>query len=770
MKFLQKLKLNKWKIIVPLTVGLLVFLIPQISFAAEPPTDPFNDIAEDLMNVINTGFQFLNYLLYPLIMVVAALMDNELIIGVAMESKLLEIWRIIRDWVNIAFVLILVGVALYNVLGVAGEGSNYALKSILPKLVIGLVVVNFSFLAGKVLLDATAVLTTAVYALPSDLDQWDKERVELTQRLCSIIDDEKAEDGTVTRTVNQRSTENGSIFAFIFCEMEEGEDPEYFTFNSSEESGKLNDFGTKFFTNFGGHNVGVALMVNMGQVTDVDIVAFSSESTADKFVSLTMQSLFGILMFLLFGFAYVAMVVVLAARVVVLWISLALSPFIVLIFVFPDLANLGGNELDIKTQFFKHLFVPVIMGVVFSIGFTMLSVLQGSTPGGWLGDIGAVTFGELGETDDIKALASTFGKDISDVGDLIIALAAVIIIWMGTFAAASQTIASNLTQTIKGAGEATGKFLASSPLYATVIPVPGMKDKISLGAALGALPRAIQNLQSKRSTQTQRIADAIAPPSEGQALFNSVADDMKHASTAIERGAISRKAAEDGSSREWSGSKWKQLLLSNKALTDSERTKISEISDSDFLAKLKDPNSEVAKIAFGTEENARGVKWADGNTLPEKKDPSSPEADRAQKGTKAKEALTELKTPTGDTSDEQRANGAAARRDLYEGIKVEDKTKPELFSGATGSSEFEAALTSFSGMTPNIGTQVLANVRIDTTTGKVDAQSFVSAVNTANGATGTSAPVATAPVTTTPVTTTPPPPPPEPDPPEDYNG
>jgi hypothetical protein len=487
-------------VITPLLLMLLI--LPHFAFAAEESKSSA-DIMRDLVTILNTFFQFLQFLLYPLLMIIAALMDNEMLIGPAMENKLRLIWVEIRNWVNIAFVLVMVGIAFYNVMGIAGDGSNFALKSILPKIVIGLVAVNFSFLAGKLMIDSTAVLTNAVYALPSsgNLMDWDEQRDEMKVRLCAKPGEEDGDIVYTEGTATTRNTDDGSMLASIFCAT--GEGGETFT-------GEFNAMGNNFFNHFGQHNVSVALMVQMGNAANLQV---PKEGGAQAIADLSFSLLFNIFLFVMFGFAYAALAVVLIARVIVLWICLALSPLAVLLFIFPDLSNAaGGGNFDIKEKFFGHLFVPLVIGVVFSIGFTMLSTLKGTSAGGWLGQIGDKGLNDIGTLDQAIELGTTFGNDLSNFQDLLIAIAAVLIIWMGTFAAAEKTVANSITSSIKTAGETTGKFIAKLPAYATVIPGKfAGEDDVNVMSALGGIigaPRAWERKMNKRDGISNKLAGA----------------------------------------------------------------------------------------------------------------------------------------------------------------------------------------------------------------------------------------------------------------------
>lgn len=523
------------KILTPIIVLVIALVVlPHIVGAADPETvgGKVDEIKQDLVATIVTFQAFLQALLAPMIMIASGLMDNSILLDPAMESKILQIWVEIRNWVNIIFVLALVFIALYNVLGIAGDGSNYALKAILPKIVIGLVAINFSFLGGKILIDSVGLLTNAVYSLPANFVAWDQHVDDLRVRLCTNYKETTAENGTKSWIEETRLLKDASVLGVIFCEKQEGADPSALT-------GQFNAAGTSYFEHFGEHNATATIMVNMGLITDADMVDFKEGDAVDALSKLALHSLFGIFMFLLFGFAFAALICVLVARLVILWICLALSPVIVLFFVFPDLASsAGGGELDLKDKFFKHLFVPLVIGVVFSVGFTMLSVLYNSESGSFMDNLGLVsettgdplTFDDLinegGDSTDVIEMVEAFGKDATDFQDLLIAVSAVLIIWIGVFAAADQTVASSFTGSIKEAGKKLGSFAAKMPLYLTTIPVPGVEGGTSLGGLLGAPGEIISSFESKMRQQSRDLAQSVIPTPIGR-QFDKAKDAIK---------------------------------------------------------------------------------------------------------------------------------------------------------------------------------------------------------------------------------------------------
>lgn len=793
------------------------FALPKMGFAvddADTSANTVNSIAQNVAAIATMGFNFLSFLLYPLMLLISQLMDPDILIGPDMESKLLEIWVQIRNWINMFFVLALVVIALYNVLGVAGEGSNYALKAILPKIVIGLIAVNFSFLAGKVLIDATNVLTNAVYALPTDLGDWKDQVTGVNQRLCWKItgwDVDSTGKKVPKSPLFPLAIDDGKLLSYILCEPGKGTGAEGDT-DTEHFTGEFNEFGTSFFSVFGAHNVDLVLMVNMGQVMDIDIAQFSDKTAVDQFATLSMQTLFGIFLFLLFGFAFVAVVVVLAARLIILWICLALSPFVVLLFVFPDLANLGGEQTNLKSTFFQHLFAPVMMGVVFSVGFVMLATLQGSSTGGWLGKIGEITFGDLGNADAMKTYASgTFGRDISDFQDLLVAICAVVVIWVGVFAAASKTIASSWTNAIKGAGEGLGKFLASSPLYATVIPVPGSKkgkdgkplETMSLGGAIFGSIDKLRNMGNARDEINKKDAKALwGKGTPIQEYADKVESRVKEGSKVDIQKDFRGLAAKSGSD----GVKNWVKMLGNSNVKDQLRLgslppaslkkleeAIRDENNDDLVRLLKKDNNIIRKV-FG--ENFTSGQWGVEEVKKEDIGESTESTEAAEPTPEEKEA-TQKKQEAGkktlDTGKAALVTAAAATTPAttLEQLDSEGQTKVqealfqegltsqeiinEMFTITGGPEEYEQvkkAMEKCKGNNVKIGDKKLSKVKLTGET--IDGASFVEAVNTAYPEEPQAKPAAAQPAVqeettavTTPVpeATVPPAPPPPPPPP-----
>ena len=700
---------------------IALLLVPQMTFAVESQTT--SEILNKLASMLTVFSQFLALLTYPFIMLIGMLLDNEILLGPAMEGKLRIIWTEIRNWVNIAFVLGLLGVALYNVLGIGGDGSNYTLKAILPKIVIGLVLVNFSFLGVKLMIDSVAVVTNAVYALPesSNLVNWDVQKDEMRNRICKLPRENES-GGTDYLT---RPMETASVIGIMFCENDPGNDM---------LTGEFNSFGQSYFGHFGQHNVSVALMVQMGNIGNINTP--QTDSGFQGASELTLALLFNLFMFVMFGFAFAALIVVLVVRIVVLWVALALSPAAVVALVFPDVVSSLGAGGDAKDKFFKHLFAPLIIGVVFSIGFVMTSALKMSTPGGWLGRIGQVDVDKLDESGALPELVATFGQDLSNLQELLIAIAAIVIIWMGTFSVAEGTVASGIVGSIKSTGETFGKWVGKLPMYATIIPVKN-KDSgkvegfnlASLGSALGlgmgARERASDEAGRKLAEQAGIIPKGT---SDSQKMLTSVKGEntAKGKHSALHEGLKNKAVWDQG----------EDLLravqdIQAKSPNDAKlKTAVDAVNARNVGQALSNPSSD---LSIALNENAKRNDFEYNRDEWKKSDASS--GGSGATGSTAAQIAQTVKN-AGGLNQSPNGGAGAARTSVSNFITNDldvsnDAEISQLFEGGD-STQLKAALTQFKNSTDSAGkSTVLASLgddAVDTATGKINGDAFINSL------------------------------------------
>jgi len=544
LKFLLKL--------LPAFIFILIFFSVEPAFAQSTgaPLDSQRVLAQ-LQQLIGVLLSMLSILIWPLLSMIGALMGNDLIFGPQVEDRLLLIWGQVRNFINLAFVLVLVGLAIYNVAGI-GEESNYTLKKILPRFLIALIVVNFTFFGAKVILSSVNVLTTAVFALPNNVEG----------SLSSLNPSGIA--SKMCPTVAELYPENG------FCIDQS-------TFTPQAE---------QFFSRFSGDNIAYVMALNYAQIGEILQVS-ELVRQVPTVQSVTINLLISLLMYFVYTIAFVVMFIVLVVRVVVLWFVIALSPILALQIVFPEGAKSLIGEFDIKDIFIKHAFAPAIIGMGLVIGHMLLDAYSQNTAP------------SLGSS---LALGADFGNAFSVGSDgiqqILIGIAAAAVIWKVSFTAADGTVAKGITDSIKGWVERTAGSVAKIPTYLPIVPVPNSIGDGSGKAALAGFPALIENKLQGIRTNAQ---NSLMRPEDrnvrtGASLARYIQSNELDARN--NEGVIRTIASDNNLQRQLTVGRFKNIIQEEidrgrigrtegdaiiRALGNDENIRISELSNRDQI-------------------------------------------------------------------------------------------------------------------------------------------------------------------------------------------
>ncbi|PJC37454.1 hypothetical protein CO046_00435 [Candidatus Peregrinibacteria bacterium CG_4_9_14_0_2_um_filter_53_11] len=449
-------KLSRRGVVVSALVLVLV-LLPNLVFAQADPK--FNELLNDMNTYFNFALRFVSAWLWPILLMIGSLLDNELIFGGVMGERLLGLWVEMRNLVNILFVLILLAIAVYNVLGLGEDGGGLplAFKTAIPKFVMALIVVNFSFIGIRVVLDFTNVITGAVFALPArSIDTPQKFQKDLETQICALKSAE----------VPLQS---------MWC----------------DKDSEFNERAKQFFSRLDRSNIAVVYAIKFGKAIQLKFIRNGIQDISQ----LGFNIIFNAVIFVVYALSFIALFLVLLFRLVVMWIAVVLSPFLALTIVLPNLKSLAGEGGDIQSKFVQSLVTPITIGLVMSIGYIMLDAFAADST--IKGDI--LSSSSLTAV-DINALPT----GIQDLQQLMVAIGSVAIVWVGVFSAASKTFAGTITEVIRERAVSFGKFVAKLPTYAQVIPV-GTKGSVSpaqVFATLSDIPAQFKQARGLSYYQT----------------------------------------------------------------------------------------------------------------------------------------------------------------------------------------------------------------------------------------------------------------------------
>jgi hypothetical protein len=438
--------------------------------------------------------EILSKLIWPVLIMIGGLLDNSLLFGNGMEERLREIWIPIRNIVNILFVIALVGIALYNVLGIGDENSNYSIKAMLPKIIIGIIAVNFSFLGIKLFLDGINVLTTSIFALPNQvnaglvLDAQSENHKETIKRFCRAMEDKKLNEIVDEQQASQeledeiyRSVATSDEYRRYFTvgpattkteiiqQMNDGKTidgelqqmnptTQIPAFNKEVERQKNSVFcnpdgttltttGELFLKRWNSRNAALAMALNLSNIVFYQEIDLNVTNIEKLFVN----SVLSLLLYLLFLASFIALFIVLLARLVVLWLAIALSPLLLLGMVIPVVKEQSGFS-EIQNQFVKNAIAPLGIALALSVGWIMLQALQGVN--------GLYTGAQI----SFSASKGIPVVGLSTLQDLITALATLAVIWLGVFTAASSSVAAPVTDMLKNGLRKAGTFVGTLPI------------------------------------------------------------------------------------------------------------------------------------------------------------------------------------------------------------------------------------------------------------------------------------------------------------------
>ena len=471
-----------------LALAVIMILLPQMVGAQSFGNEVDTKIRE-FFGLLNVIIQFLLVLLWPILLLIGGLMSNDLLFSGGMQTTLLNVWSGVRDFVNVMFILGLLGIAIVNILGVAKE--EFQIKSVLPRIVVALIIVNFSFLGCKVILDISNVISTSIFSLPlTDQVVPTSSTPDPGDQMEGPAQQSKAEQqqqfinkvcGNLFRLQSnqqqQTTSETPGVDAEQFSQFCSGTDGN-FQFTPSAQ---------QFFGSFNSKNVAMIMAIQLMDITEIDKV---NGIKVTGLQSLTINTLFSVVFVIIYATAFIALFVGLLVRVVVLWVIIVISPLIALGWAIKPIGErLQVDGEDLVAVFIQHATMTIPVAVVLTIGTIMIDGVKKIAPN-------AVLSTNPAEFGAIMSGTTTVQSIIAGVGTAAF-------IWLAVAQTVTKGKGGAFAQTIMGVVGDSAKAMAKVPLYLPLIPVKNASGGTqnvglaALGGALGGPQRYINEQQSK---------------------------------------------------------------------------------------------------------------------------------------------------------------------------------------------------------------------------------------------------------------------------------
>lgn len=409
-----------------------------------------------------TGLNFLMWVLFWMLNIVS---NPDFIFDPLLMAKLQQLWQFSRDIVNLAFAVLLIIGAILTIV----TANTERVKSLLPKFVMAVVLVNFSWFIPRVIFDVAQVMTYSVYQLPR----------AFTGEGCMLSDKEKCKyvnDIVFLNETNKKNTGDAdgggkwdcTLKPLVCLQLKEMD--ANFTVNNSQS------------IIFNGLIVNYARLRTLPYIMDekANLVGPQGNGLGNQMQDLIIwliKILVVLVLHIALFFPVLAMVVAFFIRIPILWLTMAFMPFVALGYV---LDQLNWLIEKIGKQFLKAAFLPVMVGVPFSIGFTLISVgAKMAVP---------VAIAQAG------AKFVVF-QGVNDFWQLFWMMLSLGVLWVGVFAALKgDDYMGHFTDTIQGIGKSMGSIALRAPLSVPIIPSPTGGDPTSIANAMRTFdPRRIDN-------------------------------------------------------------------------------------------------------------------------------------------------------------------------------------------------------------------------------------------------------------------------------------
>lgn len=567
----------------------LLFLAPHAALAQEPG----RTFVSGATNITMFLITILNAISWLTLSLLDFIMDPQVIFGLGpgggdgpLLNMLREIWQFTRDLVNLGFALGLIIGAVMMI--VTADGAK--IKEHLPKFVLAVVLVNFSWFIPRVIFDVSQVLTYTVYQLPSlmgnecTVPATDEDR---QPQPCKIVVEYKfferntrtiGDDG-VDRPGGGRPESRG-----WYCPLKPLVCVRMVPIN--EAPAQMHS-GTKVLH---GLVVNHARMQWLAKIRprEADVRLPQNNDLlrqSPELLGFMAKLVIVLIIHVAIVFPLVAMVAAFFIRIPVLWVSMAFMPLIALGFAFPKLREGEYGDLFWKWQehFLQAVFLPVRVAIPFVIGFIMLNAgAQLPVPD---------NFGNVAIVPIIVG--------VSNWWQVLWMAIAMFIIWKYSFDALKSDKAGFMgmfTEKIQSIGSSLGSVAMQIPTSIPFIPMPGGRqvhnprtgqmetERTSIGQWLrGADPRRWRDeLRMGRvdGGSLDRIMGRHGAHAPNQQAVNQITANMNFATT------INTTNFEDALNRRNDPAARKQFMADFDRLR-RQYTHLGSMSEEQILAQLR---------------------------------------------------------------------------------------------------------------------------------------------------------------------------------------
>jgi len=458
------------------------FLFSDLAFANEWENDPVWMV----IKAVNTILIMASAILWATTALASLFLTPEWVNGTlfGLDKYMKEIWILISNIVYFIFAFILITIAFMNIIG---KWDKWELKSALPKFIVWVIMVPFTWFFVQFILSISAILTVWVLTLPYDTFESNTDYkasiAEMSKLAWDTSDNLIPTSYILDLSESVKTDEQGDTTV---------KDAEWFF----ETGGWKTVEELLLWEGEGGHQNSIFWVLSLYtygimQVHKTDHVTGAAISTEIKdLTNLSLKVVFDAVLIIVYLILMITLFLALLVRGIKLWIYAMLSPTFWLLYFFDKADGVGEwqGKFGIK-DFISLALVPVYVSAALSFGLLFIMVSShGMQDWNFLSKCSWEPFNIQWEkaqsAECMKIGWFTFGIKWAHSWNtswswdfswafwkLIMELFGIVILWIAIMTALKQSeITNKITQPIQEFWWNVWNLIAKSPMYAPIIP------------------------------------------------------------------------------------------------------------------------------------------------------------------------------------------------------------------------------------------------------------------------------------------------------------
>jgi len=325
--------------------AVIYFALGDSVFAAEE-WDSATDTINGFITALNFVFKFLSIIIWVLTNFIGLFLNPSWTNGTVLwlQTHLKELWILVSNIVYFIFAILIVVIAFMNIIG---KWDKWELKQALPKFIVWVLIVPFSWFFVQFIISLSSILTATVLALPYDTLKTSSVKLNEIDICTNLYIDDGSKSGSgMTQTCTK--------------------------YLKADELMQWNNV----FWMLGIYTYGIFAIDETTKLFQGDI-----EGTTNTLAWLGFKTVFNMLMVLIYWILVISLWLALFVRWMWLWLYMIFSPVFWLLYFFWKEKEWIGWKFSI-TEFISLALVPVYVAWALAFGLLFIFV-AGQWLWGW---------------------------------------------------------------------------------------------------------------------------------------------------------------------------------------------------------------------------------------------------------------------------------------------------------------------------------------------------------------------------------------------------